>query len=126
MTASSSNHLDCHARVWNQVTIQPNPTSCSHIPVISHTNCTHSHSSSRPFGSYVPPVSDAAEPPFVLRKPSAAAADEAADPSLPATGQFTLIHYEASSPFKGEDCFLYIKPYNKDIYDHIQCSAALL
>ncbi len=26
---------------------------------------------------------------------------------------------------KGQVCFLHIKPYNKDIYDHIQCSTAL-
>ncbi len=28
--------------------------------------------------------------------------------------------------FKGEVQFLHLKPHNKDIYDHIQCSAALL
>ncbi len=44
------------------------------------------HRSYSPYCSHFRAVSDAAEPPFVLRKSSAAAADETADPSLPATG----------------------------------------
>lgn len=45
----------------------------------------------QPDDSHAHSVSDAAEPPFVLRKSSAAAADQTADPSLPAAGQLTLL-----------------------------------
>ncbi len=44
----------------------------------------------------------------------------------PKVTELTFHHLAETTAFKGEFHFLHIKPYNKDIYNHIQCLAALL
>ncbi len=38
---------------------------------------------------------------------------------------FLLIYFYQLEPLKDKFCFLHIKPCNKDIYNHIKCSASL-